>query len=371
MLGIIIGIGAVILIMSIGHGFQRHVIKNLMSGDQEEVSFVIEFMPKGTNIYAESNVKYFKDYELKDLEKIDGIKKARYTKQEDNTQIIAEFTNLDNAKEVVYVDLVKEEGKDVVAGRTLRPTDNSEEQRVAVISEKLAQKLFGALDSYIGKGVKIAGQMYTVVGVSKTSAGLLASDVQIPVATYYFYASQAASTSIELILEKGASIEDIQNKAVTYLEKHGSMSHLGSYNVYNVGQMLGGISTILDALTIFISLIAAISLLIAGIGMMNMMFISVSERTKEIGIRRALGATKKEIKVQFMLEGIIVTTVGGILGYILGMALGFIASSFLPFSVMIETSTIALALGVSMAIGIVFSYSPARNAAEKNVIEII
>ena len=370
MLGIIIGIGAVILIMSIGHGFQRHVIKNLMSGDQEEVSFVIEFMPKGTNIYAESNVKYFKDYELKDLEKIDGIKKARYTKQEDNTQIIAEFTNLDNAKEVVYVDLVKEEEKTSLPGEPFgrRITAKSSELR---LSAKNWRRNFRRTGQLHRKGSKDRRADVHRRRSFKTSAGLLASDVQIPVATYYFYASQAASTSIELILEKGASIEDIQNKAVTYLEKHGSMSHLGSYNVYNVGQMLGGISTILDALTIFISLIAAISLLIAGIGMMNMMFISVSERTKEIGIRRALGATKKEIKVQFMLEGIIVTTVGGILGYILGMALGFIASSFLPFSVMIETSTIALALGVSMAIGIVFSYSPARNAAEKNVIEII
>lgn len=372
MLGIIIGIGAVILIMSIGHGFQRHVIRNLMPNNQEEVSLLIEFVPKDNSLYSSgTNVQYFKEYELRELEKISGIKTASYTKKEDSTQTMAEFTTLNNGKEMVYVDLIKGDGRAVTSGRPLNPMDNSENQRVAVINLDLAKKMFGKLESYLGKGIKIGGQLYAIVGISEGADSFITGKVQIPLETYYFYSSQSSASTIELVLEKGAVLSDVQNKAVEYLENKGSLSHLGSYSVYNIGQMLGGISTILDALTIFISLIAAISLLIAGIGMMNMMFISVSERTKEIGIRRALGATKREIKSQFILEGVIITTLGGIMGYLFGMALAFLATQFLPFSVTIEASTIILALSVSMAIGIIFSYSPANSAANKNVIEII
>lgn len=194
----------------------------------------------------------------------------------------------------------------------------------------------------------------------------------IPKNTYNFYnKAKDNNPSITLYLESGASVSDVSKEVVNYLTENGSMKNYGSYSFFDMGEIMDGISNILYNITKFIALIGGISLFIAGIGMMNMMYISVSERTKEIGIRRALGATKKNITMQFLLEGVVITVIGGILGYIFGLILAFIISAFLPFSAAIEAGPIFIALSISLIIGVVFSYSPAKSAANKNVIEIL
>ena len=148
------------------------------------------------------------------------------------------------------------------------------------------------------------------------------------------------------------------------------MKAAGSYSFVDIAKQIEGISSVLGSITIFISLIAAISLLIAGIGMMNMMYISVSERIKEIGIRRALGGTASDIKKQFLTEGIALTLIGGITGYLLGMIIAYLASMALPFSVRPDLMTVSLAIGISVFIGVVFSYFPASAASKKDLIDI-
>ena len=136
-------------------------------------------------------------------------------------------------------------------------------------------------------------------------------------------------------------------------------------------QIMESIGKVIDGLTYFISAIAGISLFIAGVGVMNMMYISVSERTKEIGIRRSLGATENSIQIQFLLEGLIITTIGGIVGYLFGIGLAYLIAKLLPFGIYIDLSVILLAVGVSMFIGIIFSVMPAKAAAKKDVVEIL
>lgn len=138
-----------------------------------------------------------------------------------------------------------------------------------------------------------------------------------------------------------------------------------------MGQILKGIGSVINSLTYFISAIAGISLFIAGIGVMNMMYISVSERTREIGIRLAIGATPKNILFQFLLEAVLLTGIGGLIGFGIGGGLAWLISLFLPFRAVIGVGSFLLAFYVSTFVGILFGILPAKNAANKNLIDIL
>ena len=135
--------------------------------------------------------------------------------------------------------------------------------------------------------------------------------------------------------------------------------------------MIDQISQALNSITWFISAVAGISLFIAGIGIMNMMYISVSERNREIGIRIALGATRQAIMLQFLMEGMTITIAGGIIGYILGMIFAAALSVILPFKASVDLTTVLLALGISGFIGLVFSVMPASQASKKDLTEVM
>ncbi|WP_230910411.1 ABC transporter permease [Weissella cibaria] len=138
-----------------------------------------------------------------------------------------------------------------------------------------------------------------------------------------------------------------------------------------MGKLLKGISKSISGITYFVAAIAGISLFIAGIGVMNMMYISVSERTQEIGVRLALGATPKNIMMQFLLEAIILTVSGGVIGLVIGTSVAAVASMAMPFRAIVTPASVALAFGVSTAVGIVFGLLPAKQAANKNLIDIL
>ncbi|HAP7986490.1 TPA: FtsX-like permease family protein, partial [Enterococcus faecium] len=188
--------------------------------------------------------------------------------------------------------------------------------------------------------------------------------------TYYFK-SEKDTSSLTLTLEEGVEPDKVTSKVINQLKEKGSLKHLGEYEVLDTAMLTKGIGQILSTITYFITAVAGISLFIAGVGVMNMMYISVSERTKEIGIRRALGATRKSIMLQFLLEGLILTLSGGLIGYLLGMALAYSVGSLIKVNVSLDLFTILLAVGVSSVIGLVFSVMPASEAAKKDLIDIL
>ncbi|HAR0239289.1 TPA: ABC transporter permease, partial [Enterococcus faecium] len=179
------------------------------------------------------------------------------------------------------------------------------------------------------------------------------------------------TSSLTLTLEEGVEPDKVTSKVINQLKEKGSLKHLGEYEVLDTAMLTKGIGQILSTITYFITAVAGISLFIAGVGVMNMMYISVSERTKEIGIRRALGATRKSIMLQFLLEGLILTLSGGLIGYLLGMALAYSVGSLIKVNVSLDLFTILLAVGVSSVIGLVFSVMPASEAAKKDLIDIL
>lgn len=377
MLGIIIGIGAVITIISIGNGFQNYVMENLTDEGDESVSIAISFVPKNQNMYEDPNVVFFSTQDISEIKSIDGVKDVKFSNEGNESTSQSLEVETRNGKVSSMVETVKSTNKEIVQGRNLNSLDNDLKQRVAVISEEKADEILKDYNEKLGSSITINGLGYKVVGIYKEEDFTMGinvgfSDISIPKKTYESFESEEKnSPGIQVFLESGVSVKDTAKKVVDKLKTTGSMKDLGTYNYFDISEMLEGISKVLNQITIFIALIGGISLFIAGIGMMNMMFISVSERTKEIGIRRAIGATKGNITMQFLLEGVVVTVIGGIFGYLFGLLMAMVISAFLPFKAAVDVGPIVVALLISLVIGIVFSYAPAKSAANKNVIEIL
>ena len=377
MLGIIIGIAAVITIIAIGRGFQDYVVDSLMGGEGKELSVAFFFQPDNPTNSVGSNTSVFTEKNIRDISQMaDVVKVESDPEQFQNNLLNVSIRKNDGKLESGFAKPVEETESKIVNGRAITKLDGDTNQKVAVISKKLADDLFENEDP-INKTVILKNDNYVIVGIKENNAAtnlfVMGNDVDLPKGTVESRKpkNNNSISMINVILKNGTKVQDKAKEIQEYLEKNGPMKAAGSYNFVDIAQQIEGISNVLGSVTIFISLIAAISLLIAGIGMMNMMYISVAERIKEIGIRRAIGAKKKEILYQFMLEGIIVTVIGGIIGYIIGMIAAFIASKFLPFPIKLELMPVLISLGISLGIGIVFTYSPANTAANKNVIDII
>lgn len=377
MLGIIIGIAAVITIIAIGRGFQDYVVDSLMGGEGKELSVAFFFQPENPTNSVGSNTSVFTEKNIRDISQITDVLKVESDPEKfQNDMVNVSMQKNDGKIESAFAKPVEETESKIVKGRAITKLDGDTNQKVAVITQKLADEIFEDEDP-LDKTVLVKNDYYVIVGIKENNAATnlfsFGNDVDIPKGTLESRKpkNNNSISMINVILKNGTKVQDKAKEIQEYLEKNGPMKDAGSYNFVDIAQQIEGISNVLGSVTIFISLIAAISLLIAGIGMMNMMYISVAERIKEIGIRRAIGAKKKEILYQFMLEGIIVTVIGGIIGYIIGMIAAFIASKFLPFPIKLELMPVLISLGISLGIGIVFTYSPANTAANKNVIDII
>ncbi|MDU5215597.1 MAG: ABC transporter permease [Finegoldia magna] len=377
MLGIIIGIAAVITIIAIGRGFQDYVVDSLMGGEGKELSVAFYFQPENPTNSVGSNASVFTEKNIRDISQITDVLKVESDPEKfQNDMVNVSMQKNDGKIESAFAKPVEETESKIVRGRAITKLDGDTNQKVAVITQKLADEIFEDEDP-LDKTVLVKNDYYVIVGVKENNAATnlfsFGNDVDIPKGTLESRKpkNNNSISMINVILKNGTKVQDKAKEIQEYLEKNGPLKAAGSYNFVDIAQQIEGISNVLGSVTIFISLIAAISLLIAGIGMMNMMYISVAERIKEIGIRRAIGAKKKEILYQFMLEGIIVTVIGGIIGYIIGMIAAFIASKFLPFPIKLELMPVLISLGISLGIGIVFTYSPANTAANKNVIDII
>ena len=373
MLGIIIGISAVIAIMSLGRGFQKEMIESLTEGDNGAVTVNIAFQPNDT-VNGIGNQKAFNEEDLRRLERIEGVNEAKISKDETTLSYIQ--LNARNKEQTEVIEYAKTSKKQVKWGHNFDGLDGKIKKKVAVISSRLAKDLYRTEKGALGQGVNLNGEYFTIIGVFEDNSVMNAfstdSSIQVPKATYRYYFPDSKPTNmIDLIIEDGAGATKISQEAIDFLEEEGSMRQAGKYQSYDMSSMVDQISTALDSITWFISAVAGISLFIAGIGIMNMMYISVSERNREIGIRRALGATKQAIMLQFLMEGMTITVIGGVIGYVLGMIFASLLSAILPFKASVDLTTVLLALGISALIGLIFSVMPASQAAKKDLTEVM
>lgn len=373
MLGIIIGISAVIAIMSLGKGFQKEMIESLTEGDNGAVTINLAFQPNDT-VNGIGSQKPFNEEDLRRLERIEGVRRAKISKDETTLAYIS--LNVRNKEQNEVIEYAKESKKEIQWGQGFDERDGQIKRKIAVISSRLAKDLYGSEKAALSKGILLQGQYFTILGIFEDSSIMNAfssdASILVPKETYrYYFPESKQNNMIDLVIEEGAEATKVSQKALRYLEEEGSMRQAGSYLSYDMSSMIDQISSALSSITWFISAVAGISLFIAGIGIMNMMYISVSERNREIGIRRALGATKQEIMLQFLMEGMTITIVGGIIGYLLGMIFAALLSLILPFSASVDVETVLLAVGVSGLIGLVFSVMPASQAAKKDLTQVM
>ena len=383
MIGIIIGVSAVIAILAIGRSYERQTIESLTKSDNGKIQAQILFNPNDNSFY-ETNRPAFQNSDLELVRHISGVESAEFEKQEPNS--ISFSALVKNKNQSVEAKLVKQTNSELLVGRNLSKVDNLNRTRVAVINEELAKDLYGSLENALNRGILISGQNYAIVGVYR---GMEMSEGQAQIASmfgdmssyqaqipkkayeYYLIKGDEASYSIVVTMKKGIRPDEVTNKVLDKLKKSGSMRQQGSYRSFDTAILSKGIGKVLSTITYFITAVAGISLFIAGVGVMNMMYISVSERTKEIGIRRALGATQRSIMIQFLIEGVLLTFTGGVIGYFIGMILAYGIGSLMKIHVTVDLFTIVVAVGVSTLIGLIFSVMPAREAAKKDLIDIL
>lgn len=383
MIGIIIGVSAVIAILAIGRSYERQTIESLTKSDNGKIQAQILFNPNDNSFY-ETNRPAFQNSDLELVRHISGVESAEFEKQEPNS--ISFSALVKNKNQSVEAKLVKQTNSELLVGRNLSKVDNLNRIRVAVINEELAKDLYGTSENALNRGILISGQNYAIVGVYR---GMEMSEGQAQIASmfgdmssyqaqipkkayeYYLIKGDEASYSIVVTMKKGTRPDEVTNKVLDKLKKSGSMRQQGSYRSFDTAILSKGIGKVLSTITYFITAVAGISLFIAGVGVMNMMYISVSERTKEIGIRRALGATQRSIMIQFLIEGVLLTFTGGVIGYFIGMILAYGIGSLMKIHVTVDLFTIVVAVGVSTLIGLIFSVMPAREAAKKDLIDIL
>ncbi|HZH61147.1 MAG TPA: ABC transporter permease [Metabacillus sp.] len=368
MLGIIIGVASVILVVAIGQGGEQ-LLKTSITGPGNTIEVYYEPSEEEllSNPNAYMNAAFSQD-DVNKLSEIPEVKKVVASSTEYYQTRFREETADTSVYGVnqAYMEVNK---LTVQSGRNLLESDYIGGARVGIISAELSTELFDD-KSALGEVIWVKGQPIEIVGVLDKPTGLFAfgaMEVYIPWNTFRNSFGHNDYNQITLQAINADVMKEVGEKATTLLNTAHNTEE--SYKVFNMEEMAEGIGQITTIMTLIIGSIAGISLVVGGIGVMNIMLVSVTERTREIGIRKALGATKRQILTQFLIESVTLTLIGGILGIILGAVAANIVSIFAGWPPLISWEVVGGGLLFSMVIGIVFGMLPANKAARLSPIE--
>lgn len=365
MIGIIIGIAAVITIMSLGNGFKKTAADEFSDSGAGKNSAIISFMTSSGEGAKENP---FTQQDIDMIKQKNGVSDAKI-KENDDTGYSAKMTNAQKKGDISI--LKKKTMESPEKGKGFDADDNELRKKVVTVDDKIAKDVFNK--DAIGKTLYIDGQGFKVVGIANDAMNQNA--VNMPSKTFEQYMSGLSQDypSLQLTIADDADKKDVANKVADDLNKKGSGVGKGQYSYNDTEEMMKGINKVFDGITYFVAAVAGISLFIAGIGVMNVMYISVTERTEEIAIRRAFGAKARDIELQFLIESVVLCVIGGLIGLILGILIAAGVDAVTPDYIqsVVSLSSVLIAVGVSMLIGIVFGWIPARAAAKKELIDII
>jgi putative ABC transport system permease protein len=376
MLGIIIGISSVIAIVSLGQGGQKSITSEFEKIGSSSVTISVKAANASTNDYiTQEDVKQIK-------ERLPVVKYATPVLQKQGN-VVSEK----KSKRAVLIggseDLKFLQNLEMVYGRFFNASESFEGKAVAIIDQVAAKSLFGYEDvvgETVNVGPKTSPKKATIIGVSKSqfdSFGM-GNDENMPVMTYVptgfviqLFPNESLIDRVMITSDDKEKIETAGNTTIKLLEnRHGNRGR-DVYKAENVLKQLDQVNKVLGIFTAFISAVAAISLLVGGIGVMNIMLVSVTERTREIGIRKAIGATTRTILLQFLTESVIITLIGGIIGMILGILAAYGLGSFANITPVVSPMVIIGTVIFSSAVGIFFGIYPAKKAADLDPIDAL
>lgn len=368
-LGIIIGVTAIISLVTI------------IQGVIDEMNRQFDSIGANTVIVAASGTPLkqgLTTHELEELVSIEGI--TGWSPSVSNTTsvnvggVTHERISIDGKNEVYF----KRNEEMIVAGRGLNYLDVLNKNRVCAINLDMAEKLFFGKNP-VGESIIIYGVPYEVVGLIDESKGLTSvmttingnsNAVMVPYRNVLSMNGTDRVYSLEIYTSDDAAVLNTVKKIETYLNEVFNYKD-NSYSIIEMDNLLDMMKSMQSMMQTMLAGIASISLLVGGIGIMNMMLVSVTERTVEIGLRKALGAEPRRIQIQFLTEAIMLSLIGGITGVFIGLSISYIAAIVIGYEFSISWFAIFLGTGFSAAVGIVFGFAPAKKASELNPIDAL
>jgi putative ABC transport system permease protein len=381
-LGIVIGVAAVVALMAIGNGATSSITNRIQGSGSNLINIFSGRFQRNGGGSAQFSFLTYKDYlalksGLTNVSAIAPTFQSSYTVKQGSQSLRSQVVG-------VTPDYFTVHNTTTDIGRPLDAGDSAAQSRVAVIGSQTSADLFQGL-SPIGRIIKINGIPFTVVGVLKAqdTAGFENPNdtILIPLETGYtkLYGANAVQnnervvSSISVSAASADAVNTVMSKAETILRvQHGLLpSETSDFTINSQTQLLSTLTSITTTLTIFLGSIAAISLLVGGIGIMNIMLVSVTERTREIGLRKAVGARKDHILFQFLVETITLSLIGGIIGILLGAAIAWAFTALGLITAVVSTSSVMLSFFFAVAIGLFFGLYPAYRAANLHPMEAL
>ena len=377
MLGIIIGVAAVIALVSIGNGVKQD-IQNSISSLGSNLLMVMPGAPRTPGGRpSQGSMQSLKVSDYQAISKLDGVKAASpYTANSYVT--IYQSKNWTTTVSGVSSNFQDVNNWTMAEGRFISSKNVENRERVAVVGQTVVKNLFAGEDP-VGKEIRVKNIPFRVIGVLNSKGnGTMGNDQDDAIFIPYTTAMERVEgvdylRMVYVVANDDNGIDRLQSDIENLLRVRHSIkdTNLDDFNIQNMKSIMETMEQTTGTLTLFLGAVAAISLVVGGIGIMNIMLVSVTERTREIGIRKALGATYFVIVTQFLIEAVVISLMGGLIGIALGIGASKLIGLASGMSTVISVPTIVLSFAFSMAIGLVFGIYPARKAAKLNPIDAL
>ncbi len=381
MLGIVIGVMAVVALVSIGQGAQAAIVERIQ-GLGANVIFILPGQVRQGGVATGTAAQ---SLTLEDAEAIAGLPGVAAVAPEvrRSAQVVYGSNNTNTQVVGTTPDVRVVRNFTVAQGIFFRDADNRRAERVAVLGAQVAEDLFDNRPA-VGKSIKIAGLPFTVIGVLEPKGGFgpggnLDNAVYVPIQTAYRYlvgglrvGGDYVVNTINVSAASEREVDAVVQRITALLrQRHNVREGEDDFLIMTQQDFLEATQQVTNTLTIFLGAIAGISLLVGGIGIMNIMLVSVTERTREIGIRKAVGARNRDILLQFLVESVVLSVAGGIVGAGLGIGVANLVNLTGAFTARVTPQAVLLALSFAAAVGIFFGIYPARRAALLNPIDAL